>query len=555
MGVGFDTVVDGAVHLTGESSHETVDSENDYSVYPLNSSLGIPTGSWVTMAPMTRSHLSRILLALVILGASPAPGSTPTRQGTVTTQAADPVAQRVANRAVNTQVAAAKRTVRQLGVHIVELGSGEPLYAYNAEAQRIIASNTKLFTSAAALDRLGPGFFFETQLLTRGAIRGVSLDGDLGVRGGGDPSLSGRQYDGDSFGAFRTWARVLKDAGITRVGGDLVLFDGFFDRQWVHPDWPKDQLTRWYEAPVSALSFNDNCVLLKVAPDHSTPAPTDTRVEVLPDTGLFQVVDSTRTTGRSRDQWMALGRKETPGDETTLTARGAIYKRTESVDKWVTVPDPTAYFAAGLRRALAEEGVEIAGGVRFEDHPADPTWRPLHTHRSDLLTALEVINKRSQNFYAEAVFKLLGAHQCGVGTWDGGRRAVTEFLDEVGIPEGSYNLADGSGMSRNNRFTPQQVTTLLEHMFYHPQGKEFLATLPYSGEGGLRWERRMAHGNYRGNVMAKTGYLSGVTALSGYAKARSGKVYAFAILSNGIRGKGAANTAEDRIVKALIDHG
>lgn len=459
---------------------------------------------------------------------------------------------------VNAQVAAARGAAGALGVHVLDLLSGDTVYSFNPDVQRILASNTKLITSAAALDRLGPGYFFETQVLVRGEIEGDVLTGDLAVIGGGDPNLSGRQYQGDSFGPFREWAAALERLGVSRIDGDLVLVHGLFDQEYVHPDWPRDQLTRWYEAPVAALSFNDNCVLVKVAPSRPGAAA---RVETVPSLEMFRVESTALTTGRSRNQWLAIDRKQMGGSEDVLTVGGRIYSRTESYDKWVAVSDPVKYFGAALKAALAEEGVEVTGrtlasaALPRSEPTREGRWRRLKTHRTDLLTVLEVVNKRSQNFYAESVLKLLGARHCGRGSWAGGLDVKREFLAEVGLEPGSYRLADGSGMSRNNRFAPAQLTALLRHMFYHPWGEEYLRTLPYSGERDLRWARRLADRPYRGNVMAKTGYLSGVSTLSGYAKARSGSVYAFSILMNGIRGDWRAKAAQDRIVKAIIDYG
>ncbi len=470
---------------------------------------------------------------------------------------------------VNTQVAAARQTAGAMGVHVLDLLSGETAYSFNPSDRRILASNTKLITSAAALDRLGPGYFFETEVLVRGEIKAGALDGDLAIIGGGDPNLSGRQYQGDTFGPFREWAAALKRVGAGRIDGDLVLVHGLFDHQVVHPDWPRDQLSRWYEAPVAALSFNDNCVLVKVTPSRPGAAA---RVETVPALPMFQVESTALTTGRSRSQWLAIDRQQ-QADEgevapEVLTVGGRIYSRTESYDKWVAVYDPVRYFGAALRAALAEEGIEVTGRVRLApelppaQHPSSPRsganatpWRRLLTHRTDLLTVLEVVNKRSQNFYAESVLKLLGARHCGRGSWTGGLAVEREFLAEAGIEEGSYRLADGSGMSRNNHFSPEQITALLRHMFLHPWGEEYLRTLPHSGERDLKWSRRLADPPYRGNVMAKTGYLAGVSTLSGYAKARSGNVYAFSILMNRIRNDRRAKAAQDGIVKAIIDYG
>lgn len=455
--------------------------------------------------------------------------------------------------AVNSQVAAARTQAPALGVHIMEVESGDTVYAFNADSRRIIASNTKLFTTAAALDRLGPGFFFETRVLVRGQLEGGVLHGDLAVIGGGDPHLSGRQYNGDPYGPFRPWARALAELGIERISGQLLLVHGLFDDEVVHHDWPRDQLTRWYEAPVEALSFNDNCVLVKVEPGNRAGDPA--KVSTVPPLPIFQIQSQASTTGRGRSQNVRIGRLEKPGQEFVLTARGQIYQQTEKVDKWVAVADPLTYFGAALRAAFGEEGISLDGESRAVDHLPGESWRILHTHRNDLLTILEVINKRSQNFYSESLLKTLGAELCGDGSWAGGTRVVREFLGEVGIGEGSYTLADGSGMSRNNQFTPRQVTRLLRYMYRHPLGAEFIRTLPYSGETDLSWEKRLANAPYRGNVFAKTGSLNGVSTLSGFAKAKSGTLYAFSILLNSAGSSWRSKQAQDRIVRALIDQG
>lgn len=456
--------------------------------------------------------------------------------------------------AVNAQVAAARKVAPEIGVVVTDLQSGEVVYSYNPDTPRILASNTKLLTSAAALDLLGPGFAFETEVLVRGEVVDGVLQGDLGVVGGGDPTISGRDYDGDSFGAFREWAARLRAVGIERVAGRLVLDHSLFDDERIHPDWPKDQLDRWYEAPVDALSLNDNCVLLKVRPNGRPGTPA--AVEVIPPLSMFRVVADATTVHYRHKQWMSLGRRT--GDESyVLTASGRIRTRTESIDRWITVTDPTRYFGEGLRAGLAEEGIGIDGPTvtSGKGDPDDGDWRRVYVHRTGLLPVLEILNKRSQNFYAESVLKLLGARLCGEGSWAGGRRVVAEFLAGLGIEPGSYSLHDGSGMSRGNRFSPREMTLLLRYMFHHRWGGEFVRTLPYSGEEDLKWDERLADPPYRGNVMAKTGYIDGVSTLSGYAKARSGKLYTFSILLNSIRRKSSAEAAQDRIVRAVVDHG
>jgi len=447
-------------------------------------------------------------------------------------------------------VETARRAAPALGVHVVDIASDETVYEYEADELRIIASNTKLFTTATALDSLGPGYFFETNVMMRGELRDHQLVGDLAVIGGGDPNISGRLFEGDSLAVMRDWAVELQDLGVHRVQGDVYLISGLFEPPRVHPDWPKDQLSRWYEAPVEALSFNDNSVLVRVWPGHRGGQPA--RVEIVPDLPIFEVRNSAKTTDSSKQHKVIIDRVD---GSNVLTVSGSVFRHAAPVESWVAVADPLLYFGAALRKAFSEASVELAGRILVSPNLPLSEWKWAAGYRTDLMTTAEVINKRSQNFFAESLLKLMGAELCGAGSWEAGRSVVREFLFRVGIEPETYSMADGSGMSRGNRFSPKQITQLLSYMYFHPRGRDFLLTLPYSGEPGLKWETRLAEPPYRGNVFAKTGSLSGVSTLSGYAKATSGKIYAFSILGNKSRSNWQSRKAQDGIVRAIIDNG
>lgn len=448
------------------------------------------------------------------------------------------------------EVAAAARVAREVGVHVVDLAGGVEVFGHEADRPRILASNTKLLTTAAALSELGPDFRFETRFLARGEVEGGVLRGDVAVVGSGDPNLSGRFHDGDAFAPFRPWARQLGARGVRRVGGELVLVNGLFTEPRVHPDWPRDQLTAWYEAPIDALTFNDNCVLVRVRPGGAPGAPA--RVTTVPPMQYFAWRNTARTTKGSSGR-LIVGRE---AESDTLIVSGTVGERAGPTDVWVAVHDPAAYFAAALRAAFAEEGVELPASFRYLHAPLDGDWRQVAAHTSDLPKTLAVTNKRSQNLYAENLAKLLGWTKLGAGSWEMASRAIESFLAGLGLPAAEFSVADGSGLSRGNTASARAMTALLAKMYFHPYGREFLQSLPYSGEGELAsWRRRLATPPYRGNVFAKTGTLRGVSTLSGYAKARSGRVYAFSILLNRARGNGSAHAAQDRIVRALIDQG
>jgi D-alanyl-D-alanine carboxypeptidase/D-alanyl-D-alanine-endopeptidase (penicillin-binding protein 4) len=449
--------------------------------------------------------------------------------------------------ALEPQVAAALRVSSALGVHVIDLESGATVYAYSPDEPRVIASNTKLLTTAATLHALGPAYFFETRLVSRGPVAGGILDGDLGVVGGGDPSISGRAYDGDAFAVFRGWARELAARGIRKVRGDLYLDSGLFEALEIHPGWPRAQLSSWYEAPIAALSFSDNCILVRVSPGRAGQPAV---VETIPPVPIFRIDNTARTTAPSRRR---RGHLSISRLDDLLRVAGTISTSDGPFDTWITVPDPVVYFGEALRIALAGEGIELAGRLRPVERLPGPVWERVAVFRSDLLSAVEVCLKHSQNFYAESMVKLLGARRCGRGSWGEGVRAVSEFLAGLGVPRATFRLADGSGMSRENEVPPRALTTLLRVMYFQPEGEAFARALPFGGEDVGGWKRRFAAPPYRGNVWAKTGTLEGVSALSGYARAVSGRLYAFSILLN--RTHGDAHHAQDRIVMALVDHG
>jgi D-alanyl-D-alanine carboxypeptidase/D-alanyl-D-alanine-endopeptidase (penicillin-binding protein 4) len=218
-----------------------------------------------------------------------------------------------------------------------------------------------------------------------------------------------------------------------------------------------------------------------------------------------------------------------------------------------TVTDPVGVFGDALRDALKQEGVTIDGDTLRSDHLADGSWSEVAELRSSLLSTIDITNKHSQNFFAETLCKLLGRTRFGEGSWQAGTRAVSEFLTKVGLVPGSYSLADGSGMSRNNRFAPSQVTRLLQYMYSQPFGADFMRSLAYSGERGLRWQRRLASGPYLGNVFAKTGTINASNALSGWMVAKSGRTLTFSAYANDVPDGVNATQAMDAALVAIAE--
>jgi D-alanyl-D-alanine carboxypeptidase/D-alanyl-D-alanine-endopeptidase (penicillin-binding protein 4) len=436
-----------------------------------------------------------------------------------------------------------------VSIAIADLTTGETVYERNPETPQTIASVTKMISSAAALHYLGTDYRYRTTFWRRGEIQQGNLLGSLLVVGSGDPNISGRFYDDDSFAIFDKWAEGLLRAGVRRVTGDLVLNASRFDGIYRHPDWPPERDSRWYQAPISALSYNDNVVIVSVGRNGFGGAPLNVTID--PETDVVKAIPHARTVGKSGSVRIALLRD--PGGDQVSVA-GTVPRRRFRWSRPMAIDDPPKFFGAALRSRLAAAGIEIVGGV--VERPVEPTdeWTLVATTESQIVPTLEISNKRSQSFYAEQVFKTLAYEKTGIGTWEGAIALAKQFLGTLGLDPSRFELHDGSGLSAFNRVSAGELVQFLEAMDKDPQGAVWRSTLAVAGEpdGSLRNRLR----DVRGQVEAKTGTLLGVSTLAGYAHANSGKTYVFAILLNGPQVSEARGHAfQDRIVRALVSRG
>ncbi len=443
----------------------------------------------------------------------------------------------------------------EFAVVVAKVGAAAPLLSVNADAPLILASTTKLFTTAAALDRLGPDYRFRTGLYADGEVGpDGTLAGPLVIHGGGDPAISGRLYDNDPLAVFRPWAEALSRRGVRKVAGGLLLDVSFFDDRRTHPDWPDEQAQGWWQAPVSALSYNDNVVLVRatgVRP--GAPAVLGFYPAGPP---LLSLVGRVATVqGAGVGARVGVSRQ---AESRTVVASG-IVGRNRTWSGGVTVPDPPLYLAAAFSRVLREAGVELLAGPTLRTQPSAagaPGRTLLHVHETPIVPVLAVCNKRSQSFYAEQILKTLGAEKRGLGTWENGEREVSAFLASLSLDPSRYTLVDGSGRSRNDRASASAYLDFLQALA--TRWRHFAAfepTLAVNGdvEGSLR--NRMLAASTRGRIHAKTGNIAGVVTLCGYATAASGERYVFSILINGGCGEGRGHAWQDRFLSELVRWG
>lgn len=414
------------------------------------------------------------------------------------------------------------------GCVIVDLETGKTLLSHNADEKLIPASNMKLVTTIAALHQLGGDFEFITRILKDGEIRNGKLTGDLCVIGGGDPNISGRFHDGDPLALFKSWADSLKRQGITEVTGDLCYDSTLFGGEDYAPGWPADdQYIKWYCARVSALAFNDNCVGIRVVP---TSAGKPARIEVVPETAYVTVINKTTTAPGRKGAEIGIIR---PRGENTITVKGRVYeKATWGYFTDVTVSDPAAYAATVFKETLEARGVTVKGEVKAAMLTGKQLKQEnvLVEHRAPLLQTLGPINTNSQNLHAEMLFRQLGLRYAGKGTFKTGRAAVEEFLKSEELFRPGIEISDGSGLARDNRVSAGLLVKLLQKMEENEHFESFKSSLAVGGESGTL-ERRLRERHVKGKVFAKTGYINGVRALSGYLFTDDRRI-AFSILMN-----------------------
>lgn len=406
-------------------------------------------------------------------------------------------------------------------VLVVSLDRGDTLYSRQADRLYTPASNLKLFTAASALHHLGSDYRFETVLLATGPVAGDTVRGDLILVGRGDPDL----VTADLAALADTLAR----RAVHVVTGDVRVDDSYFDDVEWGSGWMWDDGPFWYWPYVSALTLNDNSVTVRV---HPGAGPGDPVVVALYPATAYMRLDVTAVTGAAdADTTLEIVRHWTP-KANVIDVTGVLPAVVDSVVEIRTVEDPALYAATVFGELLRSRGVTILGSIRhgpLESAIADTLAR----HVSDSL-AVSVRNflKDSDNLTGEQLVKVLGAETAGPpGSYEKGLAAERAFLSrEVGLDTLSIRLADGSGVSRYNLVTARQIVRLLAYVANRDDLAEvYAAALPIAGLDGTL-EDRMAGTPAEGHARAKTGSLSGVSALSGYAPAADGERLAFSIV-------------------------
>lgn len=497
---------------------------------------------------MTLRHTLSILSALVLLAAT-SNGQTSSTEALRT--------------AVDQAVAEGGMPNAWWTILIQDAETGYPLYERDTGRSFIPASNTKLYSTAAALNALGADFRFETRITTDGTVEDGVLRGNLFVIGSGDPVIGGRFTDGDITAYFRQWADSLKARGVHTVDGSIIGDDDAFDEEPYGYGWQWDDLPYWYAAEVSALSFNDNCIdFFLDGTEPGQPAtlrwePHNTSYVTAENRSLTVAADA----GITEDYFRVQGSNH--------FFLGSLVPQGRTDGESLSVSNPTAFFVHVLREVLLQQGIAVRGGsVDIDDlgvKPSRDRQTPLFSHFSPTLGEIvKPLNKGSQNLYAEQVLRALavvaapapGEARAGSAALSI-QRARRQTFGPAGVDTVRLQLVDGSGLARQNLVTSSMTAALLHFMWRHPDAavrEAFLTSLPIAGVDGTL-SSRMRGTPAEGQVRAKTGTVGNVSALSGYVTTPSGKTLIVSIMANHFVGSSRGpRDVQDRIMAIAAQH-
>ncbi len=487
--------------------------------------------------PATQSFLVFLVLAVALASAA----SPPTTKAAPKTIALD--------RQIDNILTENEAQHGSWGMEVVDLATEKVLYARDADHLFIPASNMKMFTTAAALEKLGPDYTFHTTVESDAAPDGEGRVWDLYLVGRGDPDLGPRIFPYAYHGAeqppdtfIQELADKVKAGGVRRVMRKIVADDSYFVWEPFAPNWAANDLEWGYGAPVSALAFNDNLLVLHVKPGEKPGDEARVRLEPVADYYLLRnhIVTAEKGADRHYDLERRPGTMEldlwgqVPADAGEDIDTVAIYDPPELV---------TEQFRAALRARgiVADCPIEVHHSTRLQaaslpsPAPPEPARVVLADHTSPpLREAIKAVNKESENLHAEMLLRTLGRELNHRGSLSGGLAALNAFAQQdVGILPTETYFVDGSGLSRSALVAPSAAVKLLLHMARSPNFQAYFDSLPAAGVDGTLIHR-FTSDEMMGRIHAKTGSVQHVSTLSGYMDLPSGKRMVFSVMTNNL---------------------
>lgn len=427
-------------------------------------------------------------------------------------------------KSVNEILASSCLRKNNYGIKIYSLDRGESLFEVRSDKLFIPASNLKILTTAVALNYLGPNYRFSTRIYTDGILENGTLNGNLYIKGFGDPKLVTEQL----------WLLVneLRNLPLTKIKGNIIGDDSFFDDRLRVKTWIKNPGSEAYEAPLGALSFNFNTIKVYVSPGGKVGDPP--KIVIEPDNEYIKLENKARTLKLGKRNRLIVNRVENEGFD-LITVSGGINLGQPRSQYFLNITDPTQYALNVFKKYIEHSGIKFDGLLQKGHVPNNAL--ELYAHEGEPLSlALRGLNKFSNNFVAEQILKTIGAEQIGTpGSTRKGLQVFEEYMKELGYEPGQYNIYDGSGLSRQNRLSPKIIVDILrqikDDLGVYP---EFVSALGVMGvDGNVKGRMKRVKSSDKARV--KTGTLNFVSALSGYFQSKEGELFAFSILMNDLK--------------------
>lgn len=432
-----------------------------------------------------------------------------------------------------------------VSVFIQHTGQARPVLVLNADRPRNPASTMKLVTTFAALEALGPAYTWDTEVYVTGEVRNGVVDGDLVIRGHGDPFLVPEFL----------WrlVRGLRERGLEHIRGDVIIDNGYFQPE---PEFnrPLDsKVYRAYNASADALLVNFQTVRFRFVPD---PDRRRVRIATFPEFSNLEVVNRLRFVNKRCGNRLSRIRMhvERRADGTKVTFKGDYPSRCGDWSIVRVVMEPAAAVYGAFRSLWEETGGRLDGGMRLARLP-ESAIRVLELESRPMAEIIRGVNKFSNNVMARQVFLTLGVERLGEpGTYAKSRTALGQWLQEKGLSAPELYVENGSGLSRRSRISARSMGTLLLAAYRSPLMPEFVSSLPLVGiDGTMR--KRLKQSPVRGRAHIKTGTLRDASAIAGYVKARGGDDYVVVVFLNHERARGhRARAVQDALLQWVYEH-
>ena len=420
------------------------------------------------------------------------------------------------------------------GILVKPLSSEQILYSQDSQKYFIPASNMKLFTTAAALQQLGADFRIRTSIYDDG-------NGVLRVVGRGDPSFKNAQ--------LTILSKQLYQQGIRQIN-QLIADDSYFQGEVVNSSWQWEDIQAYYGAPVNSLILNENAAVLTFLPQ-TMGKPLQLKWTEPTEAYRWKIENNSVTTQANEPGFVEVNR-DLKGQ--ILRIKGQLAVNSQPEITALAVFDPIANFIRQFRQNLGREGITVKETVSNNLSKNEQEKEIAAVESPPLSELLIETNVNSNNLYAEALLRSLAIKKPGEknqNTADVGLQVVRETLTQLGVEPEGYVIVDGSGLSRKNLTTPAALVQVLQGIGKSSQAEVFRASLPISGVKGTL-KNRFLNTAAAGIVQAKTGSMTGISALSGYVNAPNYEPLVFSIMVNQSEQPGKVmRTAIDEIVVLL----